>query len=106
MTDLLAPDASHPPTLVKHCKKCDQDKPLSEFHNSARAKDGKWAYCKICSNARALSWYHEKRGCCGKCVRGVLCQRCNRILGNADDSIELLRALLRYVESHDQRDAA
>src|ERR1700677_572837 len=144
------------PVPTKHCKKCDLDKPLGDFHNSARAKDGRWAYCKGCSNARALAWYHEnkdsaeyrdfsfrqrlkrygmteedyaallarqgggcsvcgvaeglvidhdhgccpsKRGCCGKCVRGLLCQRCTRVFGNLEDSAQLVRALLRYAEA-------
>ena len=131
---------------------------MAEFHNSARAKDGKWNYCKTCSNARALSWYHDNknspqyrdhsfrqrlrryglteaayaemlagqggrcavcgdgdgelvidhdhqccpsnRGCCGKCVRGLLCHRCNRVFGNLDDSVDLVRSLLRYAEAH------
>ena len=48
--------------VTKHCNKCGQDKPLTEFHNSTRARDGKWNYCKTCSNARALSWYHDNKG--------------------------------------------
>ena len=146
------------PVALKRCKKCGQDKPLTEFHNSARAKDGKWYYCKTCSNARALSWYHENkdspeyrdfafrqrlkrynldeaqydqmlaaqrggcavcgnsagelvidhdhgccpsnRGCCGRCVRGLLCHRCNRVFGNLDDSVELVRLLLKYAEAY------
>lgn len=35
---------------------------------------------------------------CGKCVRGLLCVRCNVALGMADDSPDRLRSLLRYLE--------
>jgi Recombination endonuclease VII len=147
---------------TKHCNKCGQDKPLEEFHNSTRSKDGKWNYCKPCTNARSLAWYHENktspeylnysfrarlgrykltlhayalllaaqgggcavcgddgelvidhdhsccpsyRGCCGKCVRGLLCHRCNRALGLLGDSPELIKSLLGYAEKH-QRNAA
>jgi hypothetical protein len=34
---------------------------------------------------------------CGKCVRGLLCSRCNVALGMCDDSPDRLRALLRYL---------
>jgi hypothetical protein len=35
---------------MKTCTKCGQKKPLSEFHNSASAKDGKFSACKVCRN--------------------------------------------------------
>lgn len=35
---------------MKTCTKCGIEKPLSEFHNSARAKDGKFSACKACRN--------------------------------------------------------
>lgn len=36
---------------MKDCTKCGINKPLSEFHNSSRAKDGKFSACKECRNA-------------------------------------------------------
>jgi hypothetical protein len=33
---------------MKHCKKCDTSKPLSEFHNHRNRPDGKHIYCKPC----------------------------------------------------------
>lgn len=35
---------------------------------------------------------------CGKCIRGVLCTKCNLGLGALEDSIEKLRRLLTYME--------
>ena len=38
--------------------------------------------------------------CCGKCIRGLLCQSCNLILGMAKDSPQRLLALIKYLENH------
>lgn len=40
---------------------------------------------------------------CGKCVRGLLCSRCNLALGRFDESIALLYALAHYLEDWDQK---
>jgi Recombination endonuclease VII len=32
-------------------------------------------------------------------VRGILCTRCNTVLGRMEDSIDLLKAALTYLES-------
>lgn len=37
---------------LKRCNRCGQEKPVSEFHNSSRTKDGKSYYCKDCENKR------------------------------------------------------
>lgn len=36
---------------MKDCTKCGTNKPLSEFHNEPRVKDGKASACKECRNA-------------------------------------------------------
>jgi hypothetical protein len=36
---------------------------------------------------------------CGSCVRGLIHQRCNRLLGSAQDSIEVLEAAIRYLKA-------
>lgn len=35
---------------------------------------------------------------CGKCVRGLLCSRCNIVLGQARDNPDTLRRLADYLE--------
>lgn len=34
--------------MTKTCTKCLEEKPLTEFHNNKRTKDGKAYYCKPC----------------------------------------------------------
>jgi hypothetical protein len=41
----------------------------------------------------------DPRQTCGECVRGVLCNRCNLVLGNAGDSAALLRSAAAYLEA-------
>lgn len=35
---------------MKNCTKCKLLKPLSEYHNTSRTKDGKMGACKVCRN--------------------------------------------------------
>ena len=42
---------------TKTCNKCGQEKPITDFHNSSRTKDGKNYYCKECENARNRQQY-------------------------------------------------
>ena len=41
---------------TKPCPDCGEVKPLSEFGNDKRNKDGKRVYCKPCNNAHAAAW--------------------------------------------------
>lgn len=42
---------------------------------------------------------------CGKCVRGLLCNRCNILLGVAKDSIEVLENNIRYLKKWKDQNA-
>jgi len=44
---------------TKHCKKCNQTKPISEFHNNKANKDGKTYRCKVCGTEAAKKWNKE-----------------------------------------------
>lgn len=65
------------------------------------------AVCQICgrvnANGNRLSIDHDhaccpKGGSCGRCVRGLLCNKCNLFLGNADDDAARLRKAADYLD--------
>ena len=65
--------------------------------------------CAICGgvneDGKALSIDHDHSCCpgrksCGKCVRQILCNSCNSMLGYARDDIEILEAAKKYLERH------
>ena len=52
-----------------------------------------------------LSVDHDHACCsgnksCGKCIRDLLCRRCNSILGGVNDNIELLEKVIEYLRRH------
>lgn len=66
--------------------------------------------CAICGTTKVRhagyrnGWHvdHDHSCCpgdmtCGKCIRGVLCSRCNKLLGMVGDSSSLLRRAAEYV---------
>jgi hypothetical protein len=146
-------------TEQKKCGKCQQVKPLLEFHVDKSRKLGVTSYCKVCKldyrrkqyaenkprdrdyfkeyyrkNPRKAKEYSLKmygltlkdfdsmrdkqKHCCAICqthesdlrrklfvdhchatgkVRGLLCQSCNTMIGNAKDSVLVLQAGIKYL---------
>lgn len=65
--------------------------------------------CEICGERpepeKKLNIDHDHACCsgqfsCGKCVRGMLCQRCNKGIAFLRDSLTLLRVGMSYLEGH------
>ena len=59
--------------------------------------------CCVCGSMDRLSIDHDHACCptnktCGKCIRGVLCDQCNVVLGRVKDDPVRLRALADYLE--------
>ena len=53
--------------------------------------------CAICDGGE-LKWATDHCHNTGK-IRGILCQSCNKMLGNAKDSKEILTKAIKYLES-------
>lgn len=69
--------------------------------------DSQGRACAACGSKTTDGWDwhtdHNHECCptghsCGKCIRGILCDRCNRALGNVGDSVEKLYALIDYLK--------
>jgi hypothetical protein len=61
--------------------------------------------CEVCGATENLTIDHDhsccnKRSSCGKCVRGTVCQNCNRAMGQAKDSPKTLRMLADYLDRY------
>lgn len=66
--------------------------------------------CAICNkpetNRKRLSVDHDHSCCpttkndaktCGKCIRGLICSRCNLGLGTVNDDIKILKSMISYL---------
>lgn len=41
----------------KICPKCQEDKPLTEFHRNSKKPDGRQSWCKVCNTASIVKSY-------------------------------------------------
>lgn len=65
--------------------------------------------CDICGSVpeKRLHVDHDHTCCpgrrsCGKCIRGLLCSKCNLALGGFNDSLDLLISAVNYIEGRDE----
>ena len=99
--------------LSPRCRKCRSGYRLSKYgvtqqwyDETLRRQGGKCGICGGESGARVFSIDHDHNCCpgtaesCGKCVRGLLCGRCNTAIGLLKENPETIRAALRYIEKH------
>ena len=82
-----------------------------QYNEISKKQHGRCALCKKPETSKRngrilnLAVDHDHRCCpgnqsCGKCIRGLLCVRCNNALGLVDDNIELLKAFIDYLSSN------
>ena len=116
----------HGSRLLKRCKQCrgkqlpQKSAPATIYqrHGDLRRKYGltpqKYAcilaaqggVCAICGEAETSTIYGKvtplsvDHDHATKTVRGLLCRRCNRMIGMAKDRIELLFAAMGYLQTH------
>lgn len=95
--------------LCRHCKACAKIRTTASRYGLTKQRmraifEACGYACELCGDTdRLLVVDHDHSCCptlpaCGKCVRGVLCNRCNTMLGQAGDNAELLRKGAEYLE--------
>lgn len=72
---------------------------LEEYNRMFQQQEG---CCAICgthqsNEQRSLAVDHDHRT--GK-VRALLCHKCNAALGNVNDSIDILKEMISYIDKH------
>lgn len=91
---------------MSHCKVCYQAKQSQaarkrkygltpEQYDAEVARCG--GSCPMCGESAKLVVDHDHRT---GAFRSLLCDRCNRLLGVADDSVDLLQAAIDYLTCH------
>ena len=85
-----------------HYKQCRlYNLSVDELQALLRLNDG---ICPICQHRQATHIDHDHSCCrhggsCGKCVRGVLCDPCNRALGFLRDDVDAIGRAASYLEA-------
>lgn len=79
---------------------------IESYNKMLESQDGACFTCKKPEPAdRALAVNHDHSCCpgessCGKCVRALLCTKCNQGIGQADERIEILESWIAYLRLH------
>ncbi len=82
------PRLSDSPDYGRHREyACRYKRTLEDFNNTLKSQGGHCALCPSTGSVkRRLCWDHDHACCpgrsCGKCVRGLLCIACNKLLGH------------------------
>lgn len=73
----------------------------SEFDALAAMQGGRCAICQETpSPTRQGKTLHIDHDHISGSVRGLLCHRCNLVLGHVDESVEVLRAAIEYLQRY------
>ena len=86
---------------------------LAQFDELLAAQDSRCAVCST-SEPGGLGWHvdHDHTCCstrkasCGKCIRGILCTRCNIGIGNFRDDPAVIQAAIDYITVYRARRSA
>lgn len=112
--------------LMRQCKVCNNSR-VNSYNKGRRSSvaripqwkkhgltEDRWnkmsKECEVCGKTKNLVIDHDHKCCsgeysCGKCVRGILCSRCNMAIGSFQDRVDLLNEAALYLSRTDAREA-
>lgn len=96
--------------LEQHCKECKRQMSKDHYHRKhvrlrrygitheqykrlEQEQQGRCAICRTGNEPLVIDHDHETGT-----VRGLLCQRCNLLVGHANDDVEVLENAKRYIQ--------
>jgi hypothetical protein len=76
---------------------------LDEYQNMLVKQNGLCFICQENPEGRRLSIDHDHSCCpgqytCGKCIRSLVCHRCNMVLGQIKDDVSILKSMINYLQ--------
>ena len=83
-------------------------KSIAQYEYDLKAQGGECLIChRIPVGNEVLRYDHDHRCCsgrdsCEKCLRGLICNHCNRALGYFKDNIEILLNAVSYLRSYEK----
>ena len=91
----------------KHHMKSRYSMSVDDYNDLFEKQGGVCAICGEGRLDRRLYVDHDHKCCigdksCGKCVRGLLCEKCNWLLGYGRDSILILEKAICYIKDWDE----
>lgn len=108
------PNRRHADGLSSSCRRCGRDRQLrrnygltvAQYEVMLAEQGGGCAICgTVPTDGRALHVDHDHACCptrkksCGQCVRGLLCEDCNRVLGMFADHIPRFESAIDYLKN-------
>jgi len=85
---------------------------IDEYNERLESQNFKCAICGVDQGdiSDALAVDHDHSCCdgeksCGKCTRGLLCNKCNTSIGGFNDSVELLVKAVGYLSKYKLQEA-
>lgn len=102
---------------VGRCRRCSSYAAQASNHGTTverllQMEHDQNGCCAICGKPETKPWRlsldHDHAHCpgkksCGECIRGLVCDAHNRMLGLADDEIEVLESAINYLKAYEDR---
>ena len=104
--NIMQPDRAKGQSLLRHGlnKESYTRILLSQENSCAICKTntpdliGRWTYFVVDHDHTCCPGRYS----CGNCIRGLICDRCNLVLGKVKDDILLLQSMINYIDNPDE----